>query len=161
MQKLLIVISIVFLFSGCGWFGWDNTIHNESSYDVTFSVRKASTYTVLSGKTFVGAKNDLGVVIDSYESCTPKRVTFIEISLREGKFIDLSSIPVQIYNTLSIPVTLSAGGYFGIDPMPVLIGDNNINTIYSENPILTVTTNSFPATADFQIVDGIMYIIVR
>ena len=159
--SVLAITIMVFGILSCGWSGWDNTIHNQSSFDVTFSLRKTSSYKVLSGKTFIGARNDLGVAIDKYESCTPNRVAFVEINLREGKFIDLPSIPVQIYNTLSFPVTLTADGFLEIEPMSVAIGDANTNTIFTKNPILTITSNSFPATADFQIVDGVMYIIVR
>jgi hypothetical protein len=62
---------------------------------------------------------------------------------------------------MSIPVTLSAGGCLGVDPMPVQTGDNNTNTIFSRNPVFTVTTDTFPATADFQIVAEIMYVTIR
>ena len=63
---------------------------------------------------------------------------------------------------MSIPVTLSAGGYLGTDPLPnIQTGDNNTNIIYTRNPVLTVTTNTFPASADFQVINDIMYITIR
>jgi hypothetical protein len=162
MRKILIVIILAFGLFGCDtlWFK-DSTIYNESSYDVTFKAKKADQVTVQSGKS-VTVQNDIGAVLEYYESNTPKRVDYIQTDVYKGKFVDLSSIPVKVYNTLSIPVTLSAGGYLGTDPMSdIQEGDNNANTIYTKSPVLTVTTSSFPATADFQIVDGVMFVTVR
>lgn len=163
MRKLLITLYFVLLLvAGCDTFWFkDSTIYNESSYDVTFKAKKADTVTVQSGKS-VKVQNDIGAVLEYYESNVPKRVDYIQTDVYKGKFVDLPSIPVMIYNTLSIPVTLSAGGCLGIDPMPnVQTGDNNTNTIFSRNPVFTVTTESFPAIADFQIIDNVMYVIVR
>ena len=166
MKKLFVIFCIIFTLSigGCGWSGWDNTIHNESDFNVTFTVRKASTYTVLSGKTFIGARNDLGVVVDQYESCTPKRVAFVEINQREGKFVNLKPIDLKVYNTLSIDVTLSADGYLYHEFMNIDASwkdDAPSNKIFSKKPVFKVSTQSFPAIADFQIVDNTMYVIIR
>jgi hypothetical protein len=161
MRKLFIAVSIAFLFISCDtlWFK-DSTIYNESSYDVTFKAKKADQVTVQSGES-VTVQNDIGAVLEYFESNPPKRVNYIQTDVYKGKFVDLPSLPIVIYNTLSIPVTLSAGGCLSVDPMPVQTGDNNTNTIYSKNPIFTVSTDSFPASADFQIVDDIMYVTVR
>jgi hypothetical protein len=162
MKKLLVALSLVFFFISCDtlWFK-DNIIYNESSYDVTFKAKKADTVTVKSGNS-ITVQNDIGAVLEYFESSTPKRVDYIQTDTYKGKFVDLLSIPVKVYNTLSIPVTLSASGYLGVDPMSnVQTGDNNTNIIFSRNPIFTVITDSFPAMADFQIFDNIMYIIIR
>jgi hypothetical protein len=162
MRYLLAVLSIVLIMAGCDTFWFkDSTIYNESSYDVTFKAKKADQVTVKSGSS-VTVQNDLGAVLEYYESSTPKRVDYIQTDTYKGKFVDLPSIPVVVYNTLSFPVTLSAGGCLGVDPMVnVPTGDNNTNTIFSRNPVFTVTTDTFPATADFQIVNDIMYVTVR
>jgi hypothetical protein len=161
MKKLLFA-SIVLLVLGCDTFHFkDIIITNESSYDVTFKAKKADSVTVQSGKS-VTVQNDIGAdSLEYFESNPPKRVDFVVTDIYKGKFINLPSIPVVINNTMSIPITLSAGGCLGVDPMPVQTGDNNTNTIYSKTPIFTVTSDTFPATADFQIVRDIMYVTIR
>jgi len=62
---------------------------------------------------------------------------------------------------LSVPVTLSAGGYLDVDPMVVQVGDDNASTIYTANPAFTAYFSNFPATACFQIVNNVMYITIR
>jgi hypothetical protein len=64
---------------------------------------------------------------------------------------------------MSIPVTLSAGGYLDVDPMLNITAnsDDSANAIYTKTPVFTVSTSSFPASADFQIVDNVMYVTVR
>jgi len=161
MKKMAAILYIVFLFISCDTFWFkDSTIYNESSYDVTFKAKKADTVTVQSGNS-ITIQNDIGAVLEHFESSTPKRVDYIQTDIYKGKFINLPSISVVINNTASTPVILSAGGYLDVDPMPVQTGDNNTTTIYSRNPVLTVVTSYFPATADFQIVNDVMYIIVR
>ena len=144
----------------------NNSINNESSYDIIFSfmAKPAVHITVLSGHSYTGdeLKNPNGAELLSYESNVPKRVEYIKTSYYNGKFIDLQPISVIINNTMSYTVSLSAGGYLETDPMlNIPTGDNNTNLIYTETPILTVTTNSFPATAVYQVVGGTMYITIK
>jgi hypothetical protein len=163
MKKLLFVFSIVFILSACDEYGvHDNIIYNDSSYDITFSLKKTDTYTVQSGKS-IAVKSQIGAVVETYESSTPKRVDYVQTDTRKGKFVDLPSISVVINNTMSIPVTLSAGGYLDVDPMLNITAnsDDSTNAIYTRTPVFTVSTSSFPGVADFQIVDDVMYVIVR
>jgi len=162
VKKIILVLSIVLIFIGCDTFWFkDSVIINESSYDITFKAKKADQVIVKSGAS-VTIQNDIGAVIEYFESCTPKRVEYIQTSTYTGKFINLLPIPVIINNTMSIPVTLLAGGYFGIDPMgDIPTGENNVNTIYTTSPTLTVMTSTFPAIANFQVINEIMYIIIR
>jgi len=163
MRKIVFVMIITFGLFGCDtlWFK-DSTIFNESSYDVTFKAKKADQVTVQSGKSVV-VQNDIGAVLEYFESNVPKRVDYIQTDVYRGKFIDLPSILVIINNTMSIPVTLSAGGYLDVDPMLSITANSNdsTNAIYTRIPTFTVSTSSFPATADFQIVDNVMYVTVR
>jgi hypothetical protein len=163
MRKTAIFVIAFLLFFGCDtlWFK-DSTIYNESSYDVTFKAKKADQVTVQSGKSIV-VQNDMGAVLEYFESNVPKRVNYIQTDVYRGKFVDLPSIPVVINNTMSIPVTLSAGGYLDVDPMLNITAnsDDSTNAIYTRTPVFTVSTSSFPATADSQIVDDVMYITVR
>jgi len=163
MKKLVITaIALAILLASCDIFHFrDSIIANESSYDVTFKAKKADQITLKSGQS-VTIQNDIGAVLERFESSPMKRVDYIQIDVYKGKFVDLPSIPVVINNTMAIPVTLSAGGYLGTDPMPnIQTGENNTNTIYTRTPVLTVITNSFPATADYQVVDDTMYIIIK
>jgi hypothetical protein len=134
--KKLLFAGIVFLLLACEEYGArDNIIYNVSSFDITFSLKKTDTYTVQSGK-LIAVKNQIGAVVENFESNIPKRVEYIQTDTRKGKFVDLQSIPVKVYNTLSIPVTLSAGGYLGVDPMPnVQADENNTNIVFSRNPV--------------------------
>ena len=161
---VVLFISIFFLMSSCNFDSpSNNTIHNESSFDVTFSISGAGTdiFTVLSGDTFVGGENWAGALVNIFESCVPNRVEYQRIDHSTGRFIDLIPIELRVYNTLSIKVELSARGFMGIDPMPnIQPGYNSsyTNTIYTRQPSFVVTTTSFPARADYQIVNNIMYV---
>jgi len=160
MKKILLLSSIVLLFTGCALWLKDSTIINESSYNITFKAKKADRVTVNSGKS-ITIQNDIGAELEYFESDIPKRVDYMQTEIYKGKFFDLSSIPVIINNTMLKAVTLSAGGYFDIDPIvDIPIGESNAN-IFIRKPVLTVTTNSFPAIANYQIVDNIMYIIIK
>jgi len=101
------------------------------------------------------------IIMDYYESDPPRRVEFVNTGRWTGRFVDLQSMPIVIYNMLSVPVTLHAGGYMNIDPMVVQVGDDNTGTIYTASPTFTASFSNFPATADFQIVNNVMYITIR
>ena len=164
MRKLAILLTVLFSLMGCDEV--NNSIDNESSYDIVFFFMSgpAEQITVLSGRSYTGdgLKNPNGAELMSFESDIPKRAGYVKTSFYNGKFIDLQPINVIINNTMSFPVSLSAGGYLENDPMlNIPMGDNNTNIIYTETPILTVTTNSFPATAEYQIINNIMYIIIK
>jgi hypothetical protein len=161
-----VVCTVMLVFGSCDEYGaHDNVIHNDSSYDISFKLKETDTYTIKS-KTIMTVKNQIGAVVDSFESSVPKRVDYIQVETREGKFVDLDPIPIKVNNTLSFSVTLSAGGCLGTEPMSDIqlgfVDDaNHSNTIYSLNPVFQVFAQGFPAVADFQIVDGVMYVTVR
>jgi len=157
-----LVLVFALIFSGCQWWlRYDSTISNESSHAVIFRVQNTDTATLQPGET-ITVRNYIGARLDYYESDPARRVGFVQTGYRTGKFIDLLSIPVIIYNTLSISVTLQANGYLGVEPMVIPANNNNsVSVIYTTSPAFTVSTESFPATADFQIVDGTMFVTVR
>jgi len=151
------------LFFGCDYplASRDIPIVNESSHDVSFETQRGARVTVQAGQS-ITIRCDMGSQPRSFESAPPRRVAFIQNGRWAGRFVNLQSVPIVIYNTLSIPVTLSAGGYLGNDPMVIPANSNdNAGAIYNASPVFTASTESFPATADFQIVDGVMYITVR
>ena len=147
----------------------DSLISNESSHDVTFRVKTTNRpdlqtedfFTVRAGKTLAVQSATNSIVMDYYESDPPRRVEFVNTGRWTGRFVDLQSMPIVIYNMLSVPVTLHAGGYMNIDPMVVQVGDDNTGTIYTASPTFTASFSNFPATADFQIVNNVMYITIR
>jgi len=165
MHKLafLAMFLVAWLFFGCNepWAARDIPIANESAHDVSFETQRGTRATVLAGQS-ITIRCDMGAQPRLYESNPPRRVEFAQNGKWAGRFINLQSIPIVIYNTLSIPVTLSAGGYLGNDPVMIPANSNDsIGAIYNTTPNFTVSTESFPATADFQIVGGVMYVTIR
>jgi len=157
------VILAAGLFFGCGepWASRDIPITNESAHDVSFETQRGVRATVLAGQS-ITIRCDMGAQPRLYESTPPRRVEFVQSGWWAGRFVNLQSISIMVYNTLSIPVTLSAGGYLGNEPMVIPANSNdNIGTIYNMHPNFIVSTDSFPATADFQIVSNVMYITIR
>jgi len=76
--------------------------------------------------------------------------------------VRLHPTPIEIQNTLSAPVQLSAGGYLGAEPVKVDANWNDsANTIYAKKPVFTARAEGSPATVNFQIVDGTMYVTIR
>ena len=169
MKRLVFALALVFLLGSCGELGfYDTKIKNDSSFDVTFDMNSytihAATHTVRANES-ITVSNSKGSRIDAFRTMPLNRVEYIQENNWEGTFIDLPSIPIKVYNTLSIPVTLSTNGFFETDPMlNIPPGKDTVaheNIIFTKSPVFIVSTDSFPVTADFQIVDGIMYVTIR
>jgi len=78
------------------------------------------------------------------------------------KPINLQPTPVKVYNTLLIPVTLSAGGYLCNEPMTIPANGNNSGyTIYTKTPAFIASAKNLPAITNFQVVDGVMIVTIR
>jgi hypothetical protein len=91
-----------------------------------------------------------------------RRQVEYRISYRDAEFIDFSPIPVKVYNALSIPVRLSADGYMETEPMPIDGGERDkVNAIYIETPNFSVATDTYPASASYEIKNGVMYVTIR
>ena len=163
MRKLgFFAALIALLFSGCQlWLRYDSTITNESSRAVTFRAQGTDLKTIQPGESAT-VRNYIGARMDYYESSPARRVGFVQTGARSGKFIDLQSMPVRIENTRLFAVTLSAGGYMGLDP--VTIGASTATTtgeIFTAAPVFTVDDENFPVTVDLRIVGGAMYVTIR
>jgi hypothetical protein len=83
---------------------------------------------------------------------------------RSQNTITVSNLPsweVRVNNTLGYPVTLTAGGWMedmiNIPPG----GEHSTGVIFTDKPVFSVSTGSFPATAQYQIVDNIMYVTIK
>jgi hypothetical protein len=164
----LALLICVFLFFSCVRDELFCTISNNSSYPVSFKFYRVLTdeFTLQPGETKVydgtgDATLKYFKVNGASQNEKRKQVEY-RLSHRDAEFVDFSPMAVKIYNTLSIPVMLSADGYMGTDPMP--IGANEIdqkNSIYIEAPIFTVTTDTYPVIADYEIKNSVMYITIR
>jgi len=168
MKKIInisIIISFLFLGSNLILKYKDKNIiniDNESSFDVIFYF-KSNQYDkiiVPSGHSY--SKSSGNIELKYFESSPPNRVEYVIINKHNGTFIDLSPMKVIINNLTTVPVTLSAEGYLETDPMyNIQTGINDTSIIYTDTPVLTVTTDSFPASADYQVIDDIMYIVIK
>jgi hypothetical protein len=83
---------------------------------------------------------------------------------RSQNTITISNLPsreVRVHNTLGYPVTLTAGGWME-DMANISPGDDHsTGVIFTDKPVFSVSTGSFPATAQYQIIDGVMYVTIR
>jgi len=161
MKKLFLVLGIVFLFGACGEMGlYDTKITNNSSYDITFKMSQstldASTHTVKAGET-ITVVNPKGSTIDEYSNF--QRVEYNDKRSWEGVFTNRQELTLKINNTFSFPVSISAGGFMGVDP--IVVNDIAENTIFTRTPNFNITAGGFPAVVEYNIVDNTMFVTVR
>ena len=92
-------------------------------------------------------------------------MTVIKYRMKQwsDKSVNLQPTPIEIYNTLSEHVTLSAGGYLGAEPVTIYADCNETGcTIYTKTPAFSVSTeDSSPAITNYQIIDGVMIVTIR
>ena len=143
-KRVFMILIPVFLLFGCGVYGaHDNTIINNSSFDVRFSLRQSNTYLIKAGQ-ILTIRNQVGAVINVYESSPANRVKFVQTGTRDGEFVNLQSIRVDFINELNIDVLVSAGGF--MENEPLLIPANSINTyckIFLREPLAEDRKPSF------------------
>jgi hypothetical protein len=143
-------------------------ISNNSSYPVSFQFSTVYTdeFSLQPGETAVyDSIGNVGLNYFKVNGVTQdekrKQVEY-SISYRDAEFIDFSPITVNVYNTLAIPVNLTANGYMGTEPMLIGAGkDDGVNAIYTRTPNFNVATDSYPAIADYEIKNGVMYVLIR
>jgi len=161
MRKLFFAVGIAFLVAACGELGlYDTKIVNNSSYDITFKMSQstvnASTHTVKAGET-ITVENPKGSTIDEYSNF--QRVEYNDKRSWEGVFTNRQELTLKINNTFSFPVSISAGGFMGVDP--IVVNDIAENTIFTRTPNFNVSAGGFPAVVEYNIVDNTMYVTVR
>ena len=80
-----------------------------------------------------------------------------------SKYINLQPTPAEVYNTLAMPVILSASGYFGAEPLTIHDKKDVFHAmIYTKTPSFSaIIADGSPATANYQIVDGVMIVTIR
>jgi hypothetical protein len=163
------VIFAVLLFAGCESDSLHCAISNNSSYPVSFQFRSVYTdeFALHPGETEIydsigNPSLNYFKINGVFQNEKRKQVEY-RISHRDAEFIDFSAITIKVYNTLSIPVELSADGYMATDPMPINASEiDKVNIIYTETPNFVVTTDTYSAVADYTIQDdGIMYLTIH
>jgi hypothetical protein len=144
------------------------SVSNNSSYAVSFQFRSVYTdeFALQPGETKVydslGNPDVKYFKVNGISQNEKRKQVEYHISHRDAEFVNFSPIVVNVYNTLSISAKLSADGYMETEPMSIGGSENNkVNAIYTRTPNFSVTTDSYPAITDYEIKDGIMYVIIR
>jgi len=163
MRKLFFAVCVAFLIAACGKLGlYDTKIVNNSSYDITFKMSQstvnASTHTVKAGET-ITVENPKGSTIDEYSNF--QRVEYNDKRSWEGVFTNRQELTLKINNTFSFPVSISAGGFMGVDPIVDISHGVSDNTIFTRTPNFNITAGGFPAVVEYNIVDNTMFVTIR
>jgi len=163
MRKLFFGVAIFLLVTACKELGlYDTKITNNSSYDITFKMSQstldASTHTVKAGET-ITVVNPKGSTIDEYSNF--QRVEYNDKRSWEGVFTNRQELTLKINNTFSFPVSISAGGFMGVDPIVDIPSGVSDNTIFTRTPNFNITADGFPAITEYNIVGNTMYVTVR
>jgi hypothetical protein len=94
----------------------------------------------------------------------PEKRVLQNYSQNEITVSNLPSWEVRVNNTLEYPITLTADGWMD-DIKDIQPGyaddDNHKGEIFTNNPTFNVFVDSFPATAEYQVIDSIMYVTIR
>jgi hypothetical protein len=166
MKRCLSLLPLAFaalIFAACENTNNETTVINISTHQIIF---QWSRY------------DDRKIILNQQESITSEYLHTDLFDLQPSKrvlqeysksTITVSNCPswvLRVDNKLSIPVTLSADGWMDImENIPPGAGDTNdqihTNVIFTNKPIFSVVTNSFPATAQYQIIDNVMYVTIR
>jgi hypothetical protein len=161
----LLIFLAVLMLAGCEN-DWEYiAITNESDYPVTFKFNNVEGEKSLPAGQSQTFDSYWTTELDYY--APDKRVSYSYTSDHNsvsGTFRNRSSWAMQINNTLDIPVNLSADGWMDdMENIPAGGGNGQYHTsvIFTDKPVFSVVTNSFPATAQYQIIDNIMYVTIR
>jgi hypothetical protein len=166
MKKLLFLFAAVsaLAVSACDHNWKYAVISNNSDYPVNFKFRNISDEHYLpagQGQTF--EKNWKSLL----EYYTPdKRVSYSytsDYSSFNGAFENRPSWKLRVFNNIPEPAALTADEW--MDPMENIStgqadDENHNGVIFTDKPSFTVITSGFPARAEYQIVDDVMYVTI-
>ena len=161
MRKWLLLVFIAGLFLSCRHHDFDNlhyTITNDSgSVTVYFSFNDEALYLLPGASMERVINSDQGIQRPHLTALTPAghpRSVRTETSGASTRgftytFVDVTPLTLTIVNTLPVTVTLSAGGYLGIEPTNITPGTieapSQSGTIFTSNPNFIITADSpFP-----------------
>jgi hypothetical protein len=167
-MKRYVLIAAALVLVGCEGEAMYCTVSNNSSHPVSFQFFSVYTdeFTLQPGKTEV--YDSIGnptlkyfKVNGDFQNEKRKQVEY-NVSYRDAEFTDFSPIAVRVYNTLSISVSLSADGYMQTEPMAIAgEASDQANFIYTGMPNFSVATDTYPASAECEIKNGVMYVTIR
>jgi hypothetical protein len=159
--SLLPLVLAALVLASCDNTNHETTVINNSSHQIIFQWSKY---------------DDRKIILNPQESIISEYIHADLFDLQPVKrvlqeyaqnTITVSNCPswiLRVDNRLSIPVTLSADGWMDImENIPP--GDTNdqahTNVIFTDKPIFSVVTDSFPAAAQYQIIDNVMYVTIK
>ena len=159
VKKNILFPAVLSLFFSCGGNNWDNTvIANESDYTVTFKFNHTREYDLPAG----GRQSFETKAYQYLESHSPeKRVCFKYTSADAGYtgyFRELRSWELSVRNTLDEDA-LSADGW--MDETEIPAGDDKTGRIFTDKPVFTATTKTYPAVTSWRIEDDKMFVLIR
>jgi hypothetical protein len=168
MKKLIVIFIASFAVFSCKSESLHCAVTNNSSYPVSFQFRSVYTdeFTLQPGETevydYIGNPSLNYYEVNGVLQNEKRKQVEYRILYRDAEFTDFSPLTINVYNTLAIAVKLTADGYMETEPMSINSGErDNVNTIYTITPNFSATTDSYPATVDYEIKNGIMYATIR
>jgi len=182
MKKLffsLITASIVLVITFCSneFDNIDYKINNNSSKDVSFLFNNISftlnngesiSFTINSSEGIFAPKDAVPKDAVSENTAHPKSIKMDTLSLgTKGyiySFIDNPKFPLDVINTLSVPLTIQADDYIdnnGQSTLTIKENDNETSFIYTSNPNFSLVSGSYPVTFDFNFTNNTVYLIIR
>jgi hypothetical protein len=96
----------------------------------------------------------------SYEG-KPKNWVTTEKSYKNLIFKDALPVRLIIFNSFSTDMKISAKGKLETEPLKCFSHEEIETTIYTEKPEFEIIDFQFPATVEFNIVDGVIYAIIK
>jgi hypothetical protein len=166
MKKLpfLFAVVSVLIISACDHNWKYAVISNNSDYPVNFKFRNIDGEHYLPARQRQTFENNWKSLLEYY---TPgKRVSYSytsNFSSFYGAFENLPSWKLRVFNNTPEPASLTADEW--MDPMENISAGkaddaNHNGLIFTDKPSFTVITSGFPAAAEYQIVDGVMYVTI-
>jgi hypothetical protein len=163
MKQYLLLLPVVALLASCK-LNPGTTVINDSTLQATFRYSRydETAKTLMPGLTITSEY----FYTNLYDLRPDKRVSQTRLD-SDDNIIIISNIPaIELYvnNTLPFSVSLSADGWMD-DMKNIPPGDDSDQqhkgAIFTDKPIFSVFTDSFPATAQYQIIGKVMYVTIR
>ncbi|QQO08661.1 hypothetical protein [Breznakiella homolactica] len=151
MKKLVFSLIIAFVLFSCdsGFFeiGDDITIVNSSSRTVTFKLQDSDKgeITLNPGEQ---TTDHATYTIKYLESDKPWVDYNIDSKNNILEFIDTTPCNIEVANTLSVAVSLTAENYLDTEPFVIPANTNSSGQIYTKVPSFTVDAGGYSVTID-------------
>ncbi|GHU11564.1 hypothetical protein FACS1894151_11250 [Spirochaetia bacterium] len=166
MRKIVlstVIFSIAFLLAGCQVYYY-STAKNNSSLTVNYLYYGSSeTLAPSASKDYKMVWEDELKLASAVPAGTVLSVK-LEKKGDDYQIVDADPIDLHVTNTMPFPVSVKAGGYIdysGLMQIDIL-ANTEITTakIYTSTPEFYITS-SYPATVEWKISGGIMYVVIK